>query len=96
MLDERKLKEIADFWEGDNWTTEIEEGSLWPKDPYGDLAQHIEKIFWAELILGGNHFDPFGKKTLMDNGYRVYAGDRDSFGILVACVEKDGKTFSFG
>lgn len=36
------------------------------------------------------------KKKLMDNGYRVYAGERDSFGILVVCVSKDGKTFSFG
>lgn len=95
MLDEKKLKEIADFWEGDNWTTEIEEGSLWPKDPYGDLAQHIEGIFWDELM-SGNHFDIDGKRTLMGEGYRVFAGDRDSFGILVACVEKDGKTFSFG
>lgn len=95
MLDETKLKKIADFWEGDNWTTEEEENSLWPKDPYGDLAQEIEGIFWDELILG-NHFNPIGKKTMMDNGYDVFAGDRDSFGILVACVEKNGKTFSFG
>ena len=95
MLDETKLKEITDFWKGDNWTTEEEEYSLWPKDPYGELAQRIEGIFWDELM-SGNHFNPDGKKALMDKGFRVFAGDRDSFGILVACVSKDGKTFSFG
>lgn len=95
MFTEEKLKEIADFWEGDNWTTEEEEHSLWPKDPWGDKAKKIESIFWDELI-SGDCFNVDAKKKLMDNGYRVYAGDRDSFGILVACVSKDGKTFSFG
>lgn len=52
MFTEEKLKEIADFWEGDNWTTEEGGHSLWPKDPWENKAKKIESIFWDELISG--------------------------------------------
>lgn len=95
MLDETKLKEIADFWDGDNWTTEEGRDSFWLKDPYGEEAQKIEGIFWDELILG-SRFNIAGVKTMMDNGYEVFAGESDSFGLLTVCVSKDSKTFIFG
>lgn len=96
MFDEAKLKEIARFWEDDsNWGTEKAEGYLWPTDPWCDSSQKIEGYFWEDLI-SGNHFNPDGKKALTENGYRVFIGDGDSFGILVACVAKNGRCFSIG
>lgn len=95
MFNDEKLKKIADFWEGDNWTTEKEKNSLWPKDYYSKEAQEIEQIFWDNLIKG-NDFDYDAKKILIKNGYRVFASSRDSFGLLTVCVSKDEKTFSFG
>ena len=50
MLDQNKLQKIAYFWKADNWNPDTEEGYRWPKDPYSDNAQEIERIFWDELI----------------------------------------------
>ena len=35
-------------------------------------------------------------ETLRQHGYRVYAGEKDSFGWLTGCVEKDGRILVFG
>ena len=50
---------------------------------------------WDELFIG-SHWNFETKKTLTDAGYRYWVGDGDSFGILVACITKDGKSLSIG
>lgn len=94
MLSVLDMMTLSDYWRTHEVDPEPEAGYLWFKQD-DDESRKIEDIFWDNLC-PGNHFDAKTKHFLEINGYRVWAGDKDSFGILVACVAKDGKAFSFG
>ena len=65
-------------------------------EPYEDSeGKELMNILWKKLFIG-SHFNLETKAKLAEAGYRCWVGDRDSFGILVACITKDGKSLSIG
>ena len=65
-------------------------------DPDEDEAgKELMDRLWNELFVG-SRFNIETRAELMHAGYIVRATDRDSFGILVACIFKDGKGLSIG
>ena len=61
------------------------------------VADDIEDICWQYLILPDElDWNRKNVKKVQKHGYRCYAGEKDSYGMLTACVEKDGAIFCFG
>ena len=91
------IKFLDYFWNKYEATYEDTDGSKFfdseivNKEDY----EKLEDYCWQYLIKG-QHWNFENKKILKEHGYICYAGDQDSFGLLVACVEKDNKNFSFG
>lgn len=83
---------LADFWK--NAKTEEEDGKQWITEDSEDYKE-IMDILWDNLFIG-SHWNPTVKHHLEINGYHCWIGDGDSFGILVACITKDGKNLSIG
>lgn len=97
MLTVTDMMKINDYWNNHKSFHEVDEednGKLYFKTD-DDESREIENIFWNKLVTI-NNFNWRAKHLLEENGYKVYIGDGDSFGILVACVEKDNKIFAFG
>ena len=72
-----------------------EEGDVYWLDCEDEAGGELMDRLWEELFVG----DQFNIKTraeLSHAGYIVRATDKDSFGILVACIFKDGKGLSIG
>ena len=67
------------FFEGDE-----EEGSDYNK---------IQDLLWSYLFVG-SHWNYETRSFLQRHGYKCWIGDGDSFGILVACITKKGKTMT--
>lgn len=60
-----------------------------------DKERKATSIIWDIFRLAGGNTYIF-QTVMNDHGYRAYPTDKDSFGWLVGCVEKDGYKVSFG
>lgn len=77
--------EAKDYGENGKWFDQNED----------EAGMELEKILWDKLFIGSN-WNPETRAELRKAGYRCWTGDGDSFGILVACITKDGKSLSIG
>lgn len=92
------LELLNKFWETFEATEiDLANDTRWfSNDVYHtELGKQLEKELWDKLFIG-SHFNLETRHFLINNGYRVWIGDGDSFGILVACISKDGKNYSIG
>ena len=85
-----KLLEVLDKLYSNPGNYEIDE---WDKKKYFvDNELSKQAIFLCEELLitgnGGCNWDNIHE--LRNSGYRVYPGERDSFGWLTGCVQKHG------
>lgn len=87
------LEKLNSFWNSTE-ATEEEDGRWW-FDCYEEKAREIVDLLWDHLFIG-SQWNPDTRSFLQQNGYRCWIGDGDSFGILVACITKDGKNLSIG
>lgn len=95
---EELLELLNKFWETfDATEIDLTDDTRWfSNDVYHtELGEQLEKELWDKLFIG-SHFNLETRHFLINNGYRVWIGDGDSFGILVACISKDGKNYSIG
>ena len=91
---EELLEAMNKYWETHETTVE-EDGRKFFPDLVDDETGNLINLMWKWLFINGQ-WNPETKAYLRDNGYRCWIGDGDSYGILVACITKDGKTFSIG
>lgn len=56
----------------------------------GDLVERAEGLCCEQLITANGGCNWANIKTLHNNGYDVFAGEKDSFGWLTGCVQKKG------
>ena len=94
---ENLLELLNQFWETFDGVEDEETGQRWFKDEeyHSELGEKLDKELWDKLFIG-SHFNLETRHFLINNGYRVWIGDGDSFGILVACISKNGKNYSIG
>ncbi len=93
---EEFLKALNDFWETHEATEDDDGIKIFVPETCGeDDYYKIESLIWDNLLTN-SYWKIDTKKFVEKNGYRCYAGDKDSFGLLVACIEKDGKCMCVG
>lgn len=96
---EQLLENLNNYWEThEGKFSEDEECTI--HMGYMDLSEdedgsNLESELWDKLIIG-SWYNMETKTFLEENGYHVWAGDKDSFGLLVVCISKDDKYISFG
>lgn len=56
----------------------------------GELVDRVEGLCCEELITSNGGCNWANIKILRENGYDVFAGDKDSFGWLTGCVQRKG------
>ncbi len=56
----------------------------------GELVDRAEVLCCEQLITVNGGCNWTNIKVLHENGYNVFAGDKDSFGWLTGCVQKKG------
>ena len=88
------LDKMNEYWASHEATVSDEHHMFFRQDD--EDADILETMFYSKLFKNGGHWNFETKNFLESNGYHCWIGDGDSFGILVACVTKDGKTFSIG
>lgn len=54
-----------------------------------DVVDEVERLCCEKLITAGGLCNWDNIRILRSNGYDVFAGERDSFGWLTGCVQKD-------
>lgn len=69
----------------------------YPEDPKylyfkedNDTYQKAVGLCCDLLITAGGQCNWDNIRTLRDNGFRVFPGDKDSFGWLIGCIQKKG------
>lgn len=94
---EEFLNALNKFWESHDATYEdTTDGiKIFERDDFPKDYDELEGLIWDKLLTT-NWWKIDTKRYLEENGYRCYAGDQDSFGLLVACIEKDGKCMCVG
>ena len=55
-----------------------------------ELVDHAEDLCDDYLITSNGDCNWSNIEILRNNGYRVFAGEKDSFGWLTGCVQKKG------
>lgn len=94
-MTEEIIQKLNNLWE--QAATELCEDDGRTYILQNDVAEEIEKICWKYLIKAGElAWNWKNVKKLEEYGYKCFAGERDSFGMLTACVKKDKKIFCFG
>ena len=94
-MTEEIINKLNNLWE--QASTEVCEDDGCTYILQNDVAEEIEDICWKYLINAGElAWNWKNVKKLEEYGYECFAGERDSFGMLTACVEKDEKIFCFG
>ena len=76
LFSEKQNSEVAD------------DGSQYFKE--SPLSEYVEGLCCGELICSDGSCDYEGIRLLKKRGYDVFAGERDSFGWLTGCVQKNG------
>ena len=95
-ITKEEIEIINKFWEQNDATFEEDHDKFFDKETCNEKDyDEVEGLFWKYLITG-QHWSATNKKIMHDNGFVCWAVDKDSYGLLVACVTKNGKTFSFG
>lgn len=56
----------------------------------GEIVDRAEELCCEQLITAKGGCDWENIKILRENGYRVFAGEKDSFGWLTGCVQRNG------
>lgn len=87
------IKELKEYFETTNGEKYDEDPYEWIRPEY-DNPKLYEKIW--DLLFIGSHFNSDTTRELRNAGFSVRATDRDSFGILVACIFYNGKAISIG
>lgn len=95
MKIENVIEKLDNFWLND--ATEEEDGRYFFSSETTNKEEYreVENLLW-DCLISENHWNYNNKNILQDYGYHCWIGDGDIFGLLVACVTKDNKTFSFG
>lgn len=92
---EELLRVMNNYWSGHE-AVEADGRYMFFSENYGDADyEKMMDLLWKHLFIG-SRWNPDTRSMLIKNGYRCWIGDGDSFGILVACITKDGKTLSVG
>ena len=76
------------YEEQDNSYYDEWERNLYFKD--SEMYSRVESLCCTYLITDGGRCNWDNIYILRDNGYRVFPGERDSFGWLTGCVQKHG------
>ena len=82
----KKLEEL--YNEENNYYIDEYDNNTYFKD--SELYDEVTTLCCGELIAynGGCNWDNIN--ILRNSGYRVFPGERDSFGWLVGCIKKHG------
>lgn len=83
------IRALKKLYESDAVTTE-EKGEKFFDTNEKNLADYCERLACGELINCDGSCNLSGIAALRNNGYLVYAGEKDSFGWLTGCIQKDG------
>lgn len=83
------IEKLNDYWDSHEGS-EPEEGYRWLE--FNDDADLYNEI-WDKCFIG-SYWNPDTKEELKEAGYTTHTWERDSFGILVAGISKDGKAVS--
>lgn len=89
------IKKMNNYWDTHEAKEYPGESGLWFDLSADDEGREIESLIWDNLFFG-SHWNSENRAKLTEAGYRCWVGDQDSFGILVACITKDGKSISIG
>ncbi|MBO7450927.1 MAG: hypothetical protein J6U54_11230 [Clostridiales bacterium] len=92
-----KLVELMDkYWETHEAVSE-EEGYSW-LEPNDEDGIEMMKAIWDDDngLFIGSHFRSEVLQAVRQAGYFVRVTERDSFGILMVMIGKDGKYLSVG
>ena len=92
----KDLVELMDsYWETHEAKEYPGESGKWFDENEDEQGKELVSRLWKDLFIG-SCWNPDTRAYLQSNGYRCWIGDGDSFGILVACITKDGKSLSIG
>lgn len=87
------VERLLKYFETHEGTPE-EEGYRWL-----EFKDEEEQKFYTELwdfCFIGSHWKLDALRQLHEAGFRTHTWERDSFGILIAGITKDGKAISLG
>ena len=89
------IEKMDHYWKTHEAKEYPGESGKWFDEYADDEGRELMDLLFKELFIG-SHWNPETKSQLQQAGYRCWVGDGDSFGILVACITKDGKSLSVG
>ena len=90
----KRLKEMFDS--NENFYEIIEDLDGNKDTKYSDLAIELECDACKYLIRGNGQINYERKNILEENGFKVYPGDKDSFGWLTGVIERNDRKLVFG
>lgn len=88
------LEKMNAYW-SNHEATEESGGLMFFKEDTADDTGELVRLMWEHLFIGSwwNHETT---DFLGEHGYKFRTFEKDSFGILMAGIGKDGKWFSIG
>ena len=89
------VEQMDNYWKNHEAKEYPGESGLWFEPNDDQDGRNLMDALWDKLFIG-SHWNPDTRTELQQAGYRCWVGDGDSFGILVACISKDGKSLSIG
>lgn len=89
---EKLIELLNDYWNSHEATDN--DGGLMFFNVDADGKDMMDEI-WNKCFIGSS-WNPEARQALRENGYSTRTFERDSFGILVAGIGKDGKWISIG
>lgn len=89
------IEMMNEYWDTHEGKEYPGENGKWFDEHEDDQGRELVDRLWKDLFIGSS-WNPDTRSYLQSNGYRCWIGDGDSFGILVACITKDGKSLSIG
>jgi hypothetical protein len=94
-MTEETIKQLDELWA--KAKTEVDETDNRTYILQNEVANSIEDICWKYLIKADElDWNRKNVEKIKEYGYKCYAGEKDSFGMLTAVVEKNGVRFCFG
>ena len=90
------VEKLNRYWENHEANVDPYDGSgKWFDPDEDEEGSDLINDLFEKLFIGSN-WNYETKNELQKAGYRCWVGDGDSFGILVACISKNGKNLSIG